>query len=78
MENWKRWGLIALVVIGLVFVIKWLSGKGSGLVGSVSNLKVGIYNWVVTGLMAITFIIVAKIVTERYRISGVTEAVQAV
>lgn len=78
MDNWRRWGLIALVGIGLVFVIKWLSGKGVGMVGSVANLKVGLYNWVVTGLMAITFIIVAKIVTQRYQIPGVTEAVHSV
>lgn len=78
MENWKRWGLLALVVIGAIVLVKWLAGKGSDLVGNVSNLKVGIYNWFVTGLMAITFIIVAKLVTARYQVPGLTDAVQMV
>lgn len=78
MENWKRWGLIALVIIGLAVVVKYAAGKGAGIVGGVSNVRVGIYNWVTTGLMALTFILVAKLVTARYQIPGVTEAVQAV
>lgn len=78
MENWKKWGLVALVVIGAVVAMKYLAGKGSDLVGGVSNLKVGVYNWVVTGLMAITFIIVAKVATARFPVPGLTEAVQAV
>jgi hypothetical protein len=75
MENWKRWGLIALVVIGIVFLVKWMAGKGSDLIGNVSNLKVGVYNWFVTGLMAITFIIVAKLAMARYPIAGVKEVI---
>lgn len=78
MENWKRWGLIGLIVIGLIVAFKWLSGKGAALIGTPANLRVGIYNWFVTGLMAITFIIVAKLVTAKVQVPGVTEAVQMV
>lgn len=78
MENWKRWGLVVLVILGAVFVVKWLAGKGADVIGNVANLRVGVYNWLVTGLMAITFIIVAKLVTARWHVPGVTEAVQMV
>jgi hypothetical protein len=40
-----------------------------------SNSKISLYNWVVIGLMAITFIVFAKMIFSRYKVPGVSEVV---
>lgn len=40
-----------------------------------SNSKISLYNWVVIGLMAITFIVFSKMIFARYKIPGVSEVV---
>lgn len=42
-----------------------------------ADVRIGVLNWVIVGLMALTFIVVAKIITAKYQIAGVTEVVQA-
>ena len=40
-----------------------------------SNAKVSVYNWAIIGLMAITFIVFAKMITARFKIAGISEVV---
>jgi hypothetical protein len=40
-----------------------------------SNSKISLYNWLVIGLMAITFIVFAKMLFARYQVPGVSEVV---
>jgi hypothetical protein len=40
-----------------------------------SNAKISVYNWAIIGLMAITFIVAAKMVFSRYKVPGVSEIV---
>lgn len=39
------------------------------------NTKIGIYNWIIGGIMAITFIVFAKMLFTRYKVPGVSEVV---
>lgn len=41
-----------------------------------SNSKISFYNWVVIGLMALTFIVIGKVITTRYRIAGISDVFQ--
>jgi hypothetical protein len=42
-----------------------------------ADVRVGLLNWVIVGLMAITFIVVAKMITAKFPIAGVTEVVHS-
>jgi hypothetical protein len=42
-----------------------------------ADVRVGLLNWVIVGLMAITFIVVAKMITAKYPIAGITEVVHS-
>lgn len=42
------------------------------------QVKLGVRNFIVIGLLALIFIFVMKIVTAKYQIPGVTPMVQAV
>lgn len=37
--------------------------------------KISLYNWAIIGLMAITFIVFAKMVTMRFKVPGVSDVV---
>ncbi len=51
-----------LVFVILLFVAKWVSeGREGKLLGTVANVKVGGYNWVVIGISSVTFIILMKL-----------------
>lgn len=39
------------------------------------TVKINVINWVVIGLMALTFIVIAKIAVTKVPIKGVTEVV---
>jgi hypothetical protein len=41
-------------------------------------LKLGIRNWVLVGIMAILFIVVAKVIVNKYPLAGLTDVVNAV
>lgn len=43
----------------------------------VKDVKIGLYNFVVIGLMALLFIVLMKVVTSRWPIPGLTEVAQA-
>lgn len=43
-----------------------------------ADVKPSIVNWVLVGLMAITFIVVAKWLTTKYPVKGLTEVIQSV
>jgi len=43
----------------------------------VSNLKVGFYNWIVVGIMALLFIVFLKMIVGKWPIPGVTEVANA-
>jgi len=76
-EKWTRWALIGVVIVGIVIVVKYAGGKLADF-AKVANPKVSLYAWLVTGLMAVTFIVVAKVLFNRFRVPGVTEVVNAV
>lgn len=76
-QNWTRWALIAAVIVGIVVVAKYAGGRLSDF-AKVANPKVSLYAWVVTGLMAVTFIVAAKVLFNKFRVPGVTEVVNAV
>lgn len=38
-----------------------------------ANSKITAYNWLVVGLMAITFIVTLKIITAKYPVPGLSE-----
>jgi hypothetical protein len=40
-----------------------------------SNSKISLYNWLVIGLMAITFIVFAKMIFSRYKVPGLSDVV---
>jgi hypothetical protein len=41
-------------------------------------LKLGIRNWVLVGIMAILFIVVAKVIVNKYPVRGLSDVVNAV
>jgi hypothetical protein len=41
-------------------------------------VKFGIRNWVLIGVMAILFIVMAKVVVNKYPVRGLTDVVNAV
>jgi hypothetical protein len=41
-------------------------------------VKLGIRNWVLVGIMAILFIVVAKVIVNKYPIAGLSTVVNAV
>jgi hypothetical protein len=41
-------------------------------------LKLGIRNWFLVGIMAILFIVVAKVVFTKYPVRGISDVVNAV
>ena len=41
-------------------------------------VKLGIRNWVLVGIMAILFIVVAKVIVNKYPVAGLTTVVNAV
>ncbi len=43
----------------------------------VSNIKIGLYNFLIIGMMALLFIVLMKMLTAKYPIRGLTEVVQA-
>lgn len=77
MQNWTRWAILAAVVVGIIVVVKWLGGKASDAIDA-KNPKVSLYAWVVTGLMAVTFILAAKVVFTKFPVPGITETIHAV
>lgn len=44
---------------------------------NVNDVKVGLYNFIVIGLMALLFIVCLKMVTSRFPVPGLTEVAQA-
>lgn len=44
---------------------------------SVANSKISLYNWIVVGLFALTFIVAAKMVFTRFPIPGISDVVNA-
>lgn len=42
-----------------------------------ADVRIGLLNWFIIGIMAITFIVVAKMVTAKFQIPGVTEVVHS-
>jgi len=40
-----------------------------------SNSKISVYNWLVIGIMAITFIVFAKMIFTRFKVPGVSDVV---
>jgi hypothetical protein len=43
-----------------------------------ADVKPSLVSWVIVGLMAITFIVVAKFLTSRWPVKGLTEVIQSV
>jgi hypothetical protein len=41
-------------------------------------IKFGLKNWVMVGVMAVLFIVVAKVVLTKYPVRGLTDVVTAV
>ena len=41
-------------------------------------IKLGIRNWLLVGVMAILFIVVAKVIFTKYPVRGVSDVVNAV
>ena len=41
-------------------------------------IKLGVRNWLLVGVMAILFIVVAKVIFTKYPIKGVSDVVNAV
>lgn len=41
------------------------------------DVRIGLYNFVVIGLMALIFIVVAKMVFNKWQVKGVTDLVNA-
>lgn len=77
MQNWTRWALIAAVLVGIIVVAKYAGGKLAGL-ANVANPKVSLYSFLTVGVMAVLFIVLAKVLFNRFRVPGVTEVVNAV
>jgi hypothetical protein len=44
---------------------------------NLGDVRVGLYNFVIIGIMALLFIVAMKMVTSRFPIPGVTEVVHA-
>lgn len=42
-----------------------------------ANSKITLYNWLVIGLMAITFIVFAKMIFSKWAVPGISEVVSA-
>jgi hypothetical protein len=42
-----------------------------------ANSKITVYNWIVIGLMALTFIVFAKMIFSKWKVPGITEVVSA-
>jgi hypothetical protein len=42
-----------------------------------ADVRVGLLNWVIVGIMALTFIVVMKMVTAKFPVPGVTEVVHS-
>lgn len=40
------------------------------------NAKINVYNWIIIGLLALTFIVGAKMIFSRFRVPGISEVVQ--
>lgn len=73
----KRFAFLALVVVGAAVALKFLAGKASGLL-DVKDVKIGVYNFLAVGVMASLFIILAKVVTAKYPVPGLSEAVHSI
>lgn len=43
-----------------------------------ADVKPSVVSWVIVGLMAVTFIVVAKYIFTRWPVPGLTEVVQSV
>jgi hypothetical protein len=43
-----------------------------------ADLKPSLFSWLVVGLMAVTFIVAAKYIFNRWKVPGVTDVVNAV
>lgn len=43
----------------------------------VKDVKVGLYNFAVVGMMALLFIVLLKMITSKYPVPGLTEVAQA-
>lgn len=41
------------------------------------DVRIGLYNFVIVGVMAILFIVLAKMLTSKFQIPGVTEVVHS-
>ena len=41
-------------------------------------IKLGIRNWLLVGVMAILFIVVAKVIFNKFQIAGVSDVINAV
>lgn len=41
-------------------------------------IKLGIRNWLLVGVMAVLFIVVAKVLVTKYPVSGISDVVNAV
>jgi hypothetical protein len=40
-----------------------------------NNTKINVYNWLIVGLLALTFIVFAKMIFTRFKVPGVSEVV---
>jgi hypothetical protein len=76
--NWKVMAMIAVIAVGGWALVKFAAGKASGVLGEPASVKVGLYNFLIVGVMAMLFILLMKYVTAKYPIPGLTQAAQAV
>lgn len=39
------------------------------------NTKINVYNWMIGGIMAVTFIVFAKVIFNKWHVPGVSDVV---
>lgn len=76
--NWKLIAMLALIAVGAWVLVTKLGGKMEGIVGQPASVKIGLYNWLIVGVMASLFILLLKYITAKWNVPGLTEAAHAI
>lgn len=74
--NWKLVAIVAVILVGAWAIIKFGAGKLKDVL-QVADLRIGGYNFVTVGLMAMVFSLLLKWVFTKFEVPGLSEIVRS-
>jgi hypothetical protein len=74
--NWKYFVIVAVVLVGAWAIIKFGAGKLKDVL-KLGDIRIGGYNFVVVGLLAMVFSLMMKWIFTKFEVPGLSEIIRS-